>query len=170
MRSTVFWRVYFWCVLSEQWRITGQSTMCSRRAHIAMSPMEIQRCCLIMAHNDVFSSPDLIFTHRGRCRVKPRTHLLHIFPRGRYPPEIYLSCQWFFHDFFSSRAIVRVSVSYGLFPVLLPRTLFQSFYSFSPIGHLHRGQFFVSLLLATAVVAAAVTFIIVLSCLLSRFV
>ena len=124
----------------------------------------------IMAHNDVFSSPDLIFAHRGGCRVKLRTHLLHIFPRGRYPPDIYLSCQWFIHNFFSSRAIVRVSVSYGLFPVLLPRTLFQSSYSFSPIGHLRRGQFFVPLLLAAAAVAATVTFITGLCFLLSRFV
>ena len=124
----------------------------------------------IMAHNDVFSSRDLIFAHRGGCRVELRTHLLLYFPRGRYPPNIYLSCQWFFHNYFSSRAIVRVSVSYGLFPVLLPQTLFQSLYSFSPIGHLRRGQFFVPLLLATAVVATAVTFIIGLCFLLSRFV
>ena len=51
-----------------------------------------------------------------------------------------------------------------------PQTLFQSLYSFSPIGHLRRGQFFVPLLLATAVVATAVTFIIGLCFLLSRFV
>ena len=88
----------------------------------------------VMAYNDVLSSPDLIFTHRGGCRAELRTCLLHVFPRGQYPPNIYLSCQWFSHNLFSSRAIVRVSVSYGLFLLFCRNSSFNPCFPYSLNG------------------------------------
>ena len=85
----------------------------------------------VMAYNNVFLPPDLIFVRGGGSRVNLRTRLLYNFPRGQYPPNIYLSCQWFSHNLYLlSRHCTRFRFMRTF--SFLPQPLFQSlFYLFN---------------------------------------